>query len=135
MSSRLISILLILLITFSNLNFTSLCKDSIKSTNSSPTTLLFSSPIISVNYDIPLGCILVTISKGVFLVLLFIELLYANSAYANTISQLLGLIPTKHLNKLPKLLFTTSVYPYICGWNVELNFNLVPIFLHKVFQK
>ena len=42
---------------------------------------------------------------------------------------------TKLLNKSPKILFMTSVYPSIWGWYVELKDKLVPSFFHKVLQK
>ena len=112
MSPRLISLLIILLITLFQSQLHFLMQRLHKITKLFPTTILFSSLATSLKSYTPLGCIPITISKGVFPILLFIKLLNENSTCANTTSQLLGLSPTKYLNKLPKLLFTTS----ICRW-------------------
>lgn len=92
----------------------SLWTTSIYSTNSSSFQLLFSSNLMSLSLATPLGCILVTISNGVFPILWFTEL-YANSSYGWIMSQFSVLSPTKHLSKFTKILFTAFVYPLVCG--------------------
>ena len=82
-----------------------------------------------------LGLFSYIIWNGDLSILLLIELLYANSTYGKIISQSFGLSPTKHLSKFPKLRFTTSVCPSVCGWCDELNFKSVFNFFHNVHQK
>jgi len=87
------------------------------------------------NSETRLGCIPYTIWNGFFLVLLLGESLYANSAYGKTWSHWLWCSNTKLLNKSPKFLFTTSIYPSIWGWYVELKDKFVPNFFHRVLKK
>jgi len=89
----------------------------------------------SLNSIIPLGCIPYTISNGIFLVLLFTELLNANSACTRIWSHWWPCSVTKLLNKFPKLLFTNSVYPSIWGWYAELKDNFIPSLFHRFLQK
>ena len=47
----------------------------------------------------------------------------------------LWLPPTRNLNRFPKLLFTTSVWPSIWGSDAELNCKLLSNFFHETLQK
>ena len=67
------------------------------------------------NSEAFMGLLPYTIWNGDLLVLLLTELLHANSGCGKIISHPFGLSPTKHLNKFPKLRFTTFVYPLVCG--------------------
>ena len=74
-------------------------------------------------------------SKGLALIDLLIELLYASWAIGRIESQFRLASPIRHQRRLPKLRLTTSFWPSIWGWNAVENFNLVPNKCHKVFQK
>lgn len=136
MSPFLIFLLLMLTKFISSKCFwTWLCNVSMTPANSSTFLLLLFSILMSLGFATPLGCVLVTISNGFFHVLWLTKLLYANSACGRTISQFPTLSPIKHLNKLPKILLTTSIWPSVYGWYVEMNFRSIFIFFHNVLQK
>jgi len=50
-------------------------------------------------------------------------------------SQDLWLTFRRSLNNVDRDLFTTSVYPSVCGWQVVEKRSLIPSLAHKVFQK
>ena len=103
--------------------------------NSSALALLISSLSSFINSDVVLGLIPYIIWNGDLPVLLLTKLLYENFSYHKIISHPFGLSPTKHLKKFPKLRFTTSIYPSVCGWCDKLNFKSVFNFFHNVCEK
>lgn len=122
-------------ISKSHFSMVKLCIVSMNPMNSSTFALLLFSILMSLRSATPLGCIPITILNGVFPILWFTILFYANSAWGRTISQFPTLSPTKHLKKLPKIFFATSIYPSVCGWYFELKFTPFFIFFHSVLQK
>lgn len=101
---------------FCTISLTFYCNFVISSSNSWHWALILKLEGSSIRSNGPLGCRPYTVWNGVLPIDLFKESLKENFSWGRIVSQLWEYFLVRHLRRLPKDLFTTSIYPSIYGW-------------------